>query len=118
MEGWAANLEDSFDVNFEIDMERFEAEISRVEAEVEAITESPEFEALVERGTRSIEDLHEACDEKDLGDVGVAVVTSREGDKAICIDGEADREAVASAIRKEADLSEAEKQRLLSVIER
>jgi hypothetical protein len=105
-------------VNFEIDMERFRAEVSRVEAEVEAITESPGFEALIERSTQSIEDLHEACDHEDLGDVGVAVVTSREGDKAICIYGEADREAVASAIRKETELTGAEKQHFLSVIDR
>ncbi|MEM1151311.1 MAG: hypothetical protein AAGI03_12255, partial [Pseudomonadota bacterium] len=114
MERWAENFERNFEASFEMDMEAFEADMERIEIQVEAITDSPEFEALVERSARSIEALHEACDDQDFSEVDVAVVTSPAGDKAICIDDEADREGVKAAILEDPNLSEAEKERFLS----
>lgn len=114
MERWAENFEQNFEVSFEMDMDAFEAEMERIEVHVESITDSPEFEALIDRSARSIEELHEACQDQDMSEVDVAIVTSDTGDKAICIDEEADREAVKAAILTDPSLSEAEKERFLS----
>ena len=113
MEQWAEAFEAEFETSFEVDMEAFEAEVEKISLHVESITDSPEFEALVERGAKSIEDLHEACDDEDMSEVDVAIVTSSAGDKAICIDDEADRAAVKSAIMADPNLTDAEKQRFL-----
>ncbi|MEM9740683.1 MAG: M56 family metallopeptidase [Pseudomonadota bacterium] len=114
IERWAEDFEANFETSFEIDIAAFEAEVEKVSAHVESITDSPEFEALVERSAQSIRDLHEACDDEDMRDVDVAIVTSRAGDKAICIDEKADREAVEAAILADPNLTEAEKERFLA----
>ena len=114
MEEWAEQFEANFEVSFEADMDAFEAEIERMELRVEEITESEEFDALVERSTRSIEELHEECDDEDMAGVDMSIIVSEAGDKAICIDEDADRAAVEAAIMADPNLTEAEKQKFLN----
>lgn len=108
-ERWAEQFEAEYEVHFEA----FEAEMEAVAARVEAITDSDEFEELMESGTLAIEELQEACDDVDFDGVDVAVVESGSGDKAVCIDrtrADLSDETILAAVMSDPNLTEAEKE--------
>ena len=108
-ERWA----DQFELEYEIKFEAFEAEMEAAAARVEAITDSGEFESLMESGTLAIEELHDACDDFDFDGESVAVIESESGDKAVCIDrsgSDLSDETILAAVMSDTSLTEAEKE--------
>ncbi len=107
-ERWAEQFEAEYEVHFEA----FEAEMEAASARVEAITDSYEFEELLDSGTSAIEELRDACDDVDFDGGDVAVVESESGDKAVCIDrtrADLSDETILAAVMSDPNLSEAEK---------
>lgn len=113
IERWSQQLEARLEGDFAQEINAFEESMRAFEAQIEALTESPEFDAAVARGSASIEALNEKCRDVDFDTVDLAVVESPQGDKAICVDPDANADAINAAVMADPALSDAEKRRFL-----